>query len=176
MFGASFRIARQRTLSQEQVAEAMQVRGFDFHQATVYKIENGKRKVTVGEALALSDIVNVPLEVLTEDPDSPTAKAFAVEKMAERVYSLMGQMDRLASEGKLAQGLLLDQSLEADRASAATENRVPLADTWRPLSKHPIFRDVDRAFEDVLTNPATIDPLTAFGIVTQREEEPDGEH
>lgn len=55
-------------LSQEAVAEKMQERGHSFHQATVYKIESGTRRVTVSEANALAQILKNDLRRMLETP------------------------------------------------------------------------------------------------------------
>lgn len=66
VFGANLREARTwRGLTQEGVARMMQQRGFDFHQATVYKIESGKRSVSVGESFALAEVLDAPIAELT---------------------------------------------------------------------------------------------------------------
>jgi transcriptional regulator with XRE-family HTH domain len=66
-FAAALRIARERAgITQAELADTMSKRSFDFHQQTIYKIEAGKRRVTIGEGLALADIVGVPIEDLTE--------------------------------------------------------------------------------------------------------------
>lgn len=168
-FGNAFRTARQRTHSQEQVAEEMQKRGFDFHQATVYKIETGKRKVTIGEALALAEIVRVPIEVLSEDPESVPAKTFATTKAAQRVYELMSELDRVAREGRLSQHLLHDMAQETDKASGDTGER-SLVEHFRPIYLYRIFRDVDDALNDVMSNPTTHDLLVELGFVKEDAE------
>jgi transcriptional regulator with XRE-family HTH domain len=66
VFGANLREARTlRGMTQENLARAMQVKGFDFHQATVYKIESGKRSVSVGESFALAKALDTPIDELT---------------------------------------------------------------------------------------------------------------
>lgn len=51
--------------SQEDICRGMAARGFEFFQSTVHNIENGKRKVTVGEAVAFAEIFNIDLSKLT---------------------------------------------------------------------------------------------------------------
>ena len=54
-FGSRLKSAREkREMSQVHLAESMRPYGFDFTQQTIYKIEAGHRKVTVGEATALA--------------------------------------------------------------------------------------------------------------------------
>lgn len=47
-------------LSQDELAQRMTERGFGFTQATVWKIEQGKRAVRIGEAVALVDALGLP--------------------------------------------------------------------------------------------------------------------
>lgn len=56
-------------LTQEAVTAEMVKRGFEFHQSTLYKIESGKRRVLIGEAVALAEVLGVPLESLIS-PDT----------------------------------------------------------------------------------------------------------
>jgi transcriptional regulator with XRE-family HTH domain len=70
IFGSRLRYSREAAkLTQETLADSMQSRGFDFSQATIYKIENGKRKVSIGEALALAEIVASDITALTATGD-----------------------------------------------------------------------------------------------------------
>lgn len=43
--------------SQAWLASEMASRGFEFHQATVYKVETGKRRVSIGEAKAIAQVL-----------------------------------------------------------------------------------------------------------------------
>lgn len=52
-------------ITQGALAAKMAEKGFAWHQATVYKIENGTRQVQLGEAKAVAEILAVPLEQLT---------------------------------------------------------------------------------------------------------------
>jgi transcriptional regulator with XRE-family HTH domain len=50
----------QLALSQDELAQRMTERGFGFTQATVWKIEQGKRAVRIAEAIALVDALGLP--------------------------------------------------------------------------------------------------------------------
>lgn len=50
--------------SQQWVAEQMIQRGHDWHQSTVYKSEAGSRRVSIGEAASLSEIMNAGVDDL----------------------------------------------------------------------------------------------------------------
>ncbi|MEE6288634.1 helix-turn-helix transcriptional regulator [Georgenia sp. MJ173] len=52
-------------MSQQALADAMSSRGHRFHQATVYKILRGTRKVTLGEALDIATILGEDLQTMT---------------------------------------------------------------------------------------------------------------
>jgi transcriptional regulator with XRE-family HTH domain len=65
-FAVNVRETRERLkLSQGEVARRMAERGFPFYQQTIRRIEEGRRKVSVGEAKALGQILKTPMERLT---------------------------------------------------------------------------------------------------------------
>ncbi|PZU48441.1 MAG: hypothetical protein DI566_04195 [Microbacterium sp.] len=71
LFAEGFKTARSaRGMTHPQVVDAMNELGFNFAQQTVYKIENGLRRVTIGEAIALADVIGVPLEKLLPREDN----------------------------------------------------------------------------------------------------------
>lgn len=60
-FATNVREYREQSgLSQEDLAQRMVERGFGFTQATVWKIEQGKRAVRIAEAVALMDALGLP--------------------------------------------------------------------------------------------------------------------
>lgn len=60
-FGETLREARERRgFSQSALADEMQRLGFEFQQQTIYKIESGNRKVTIGEAAAFARALALP--------------------------------------------------------------------------------------------------------------------
>lgn len=60
-FATNVREYREQSgLSQEDLAQRMAERGFGFTQATVWKIEQGKRAVRIAEAVALMDALGLP--------------------------------------------------------------------------------------------------------------------
>lgn len=73
-------------LSQASLAAKMQALGFDFQQQTIYKIESGNRKVTVGEATALATTMKLrDVGVLTRSSRglAVTLRTYPVEKAYE---------------------------------------------------------------------------------------------
>jgi transcriptional regulator with XRE-family HTH domain len=54
-------------MTQDEIVTRMAHFGFSFHQATVYKIEKGERKVGLGEAMALASCLDTSIEALTHE-------------------------------------------------------------------------------------------------------------
>ena len=51
--------------TQEEICQGMSARGFEFFQSTIHNIEKGKRRVSIGEAVALAETLGVTLDNLT---------------------------------------------------------------------------------------------------------------
>jgi hypothetical protein len=62
-FAANLREAR-GTMSQYTLAREMQDRGWPWRQQTVARVETGQRMVRLGEATAIAEILQVPLDML----------------------------------------------------------------------------------------------------------------
>ncbi|MGW9167906.1 helix-turn-helix transcriptional regulator [Agromyces sp. NPDC055658] len=93
VFGPALREVREAAgLSQDELAVRMSAEGFGFSQATIYKIENRKRKVGLGEALALAAILRVPVERLAI-PERNTAAAVreAIKGQARHSLTVIGE-------------------------------------------------------------------------------------
>ncbi|MBF6330258.1 helix-turn-helix domain-containing protein [Nocardia transvalensis] len=118
VFASNLKTLRGDTgLSQEALAEQMSERGFKWHQATVYKIENGSRQVQLGEAKAVAAILGVPLDRLTDDTDSVQA----VSKIRAMLVQLDKYDHQLWSAAMLYEGLRED--LERDFYALTDEHR-----------------------------------------------------
>lgn len=86
IFGASVKQWRDlRGLTQEAVTASMVERGFEFHQSTLYKIENGKRRTLLGEGIALAEILDVPLSQLTSPEVASEPSLLASLKFGARL-------------------------------------------------------------------------------------------
>lgn len=98
VFGSRLKQARELIrCTQEQLAESMTSRGFDFTQATVYKIENGKRKVTVGEALAIASILATDIEMLTATADDEfDVIKHRIRASARELFNVVESLDNAA--------------------------------------------------------------------------------
>jgi transcriptional regulator with XRE-family HTH domain len=76
-FATNIREERGRQkLSQGELARRMAERGFPYYQQTIRRIEEGRRKVSVGEAKALADILETTMERLTWPGRAASAAAF----------------------------------------------------------------------------------------------------
>ena len=106
-FSALLRGERERKgLTQEELADAVSRAGYDFHQQTVYKIESGRRKVSVGEALAIATVLGVGIEALTNRaPDSPESLSREVQRMgrdfAESLFTMWDQCAHVLTQRTL---------------------------------------------------------------------------
>ncbi|MGH3201088.1 MAG: helix-turn-helix transcriptional regulator [Streptosporangiaceae bacterium] len=66
LFAIQVRETRERLkMSQGELARQMSARGFSYYQQTVRRIEDGRRKVGVGEAKALAQILGTTVDRLT---------------------------------------------------------------------------------------------------------------
>ena len=67
LFAIQVRETRERLkMSQGELARQMSARGFPYYQQTVRRIEDSQRKVSVGEAKALAEILGTTIDRLTE--------------------------------------------------------------------------------------------------------------
>ena len=67
LFAIQVRETRERLkMSQGELARQMSTRGFPYYQQTVRRIEDSRRKVSVGEAKALAEILGTTIDRLTE--------------------------------------------------------------------------------------------------------------
>lgn len=85
----AIRLAREMT--QAQLAEKMGLRGFSWHPATVYKVENGDRQIQLGEALAMARIFEIPIEEMIR----VGGHAYALSNIRSRCRHLKRQRDHL---------------------------------------------------------------------------------
>jgi transcriptional regulator with XRE-family HTH domain len=82
-FAANIREERgRRKLSQGELARRMAERGFPYYQQTVRRIEEGRRKVSVGEATALAEILGTTMDRLTWPGRAASAAGMLDETIA----------------------------------------------------------------------------------------------
>jgi transcriptional regulator with XRE-family HTH domain len=91
-FAANIREERARLkMSQGELARQMAERGFPYYQQTVRRIEEGRRKVSVGEAKALAKILGTTMDRLTWPGQSASAAAL-LSTYTGRAYSAQEQI------------------------------------------------------------------------------------
>jgi transcriptional regulator with XRE-family HTH domain len=110
-------------LSQADLAAEMSRLGWPYHPQTVHRIEQGSRKVPVGEAAALAEILGVSLAGLTwPDPVSDTVAWFGLfTARADQAYEKIaeGTRDLLFAAAQLRRGIG-----EAEDRGLATQDDV----------------------------------------------------
>lgn len=95
-------------MTQDALAEEMQKLGFAYHQATIYKIENGHRKTPVTEALSLAKVLGYSVEALSGGEDQIAATALEphtqqLQNASNQLYlAVRGQVDALLAVTKAA--------------------------------------------------------------------------
>ena len=128
-------------LSQIELADRMSSLGFKFHQATVYKIENGERKISAAEAMGLAEVFNVELDELwdfgdnADSAESIRRRVWTVaDRFTQAVLELDGAALRVRETHRALQYVL---SLRSDAMDAAVEGapgkQVPLREFYAPL-------------------------------------------
>jgi len=102
-----------RKLSQEALAERMAERGFKWHQATVYKVEQGGRQIQLGEARTVAEILGIPLDAMTEGTENIVALGHLRDDIHEfeRVSARFLQIYRLYEEVRLRLLAKLDEDV-----------------------------------------------------------------
>jgi len=85
-------------LTQTELAQRMEERGHRWHQATVYKVEDGRRPTRLAEAVALAEVLEVPLTHLI-GPDAPERVArFELARATQRAKEARREVDRWTVE------------------------------------------------------------------------------
>ncbi len=93
-FAANVREQRElKKLSQGELARRMAERGFPYYQQTVRRIEDGRRKVSVGEAAALAGILGTTVERLTWPGQAATAGAL-LDMYVDRAFTAKRRIAR----------------------------------------------------------------------------------
>lgn len=114
-------------LSQEELARRMVERGFGFSQATIWKIEQNKRPVRIGEAVALGEAFGVPMwRHLTEEPRHFRLGA-RVDRANRSAYNAYDQVKAAAAEYLEAQ---LELVVAVRDATDAGEHVAEFRRTW----------------------------------------------
>jgi transcriptional regulator with XRE-family HTH domain len=109
-------------LTQEQVAARMRSLGHHLYQNTIWKIEAGKRPVRVNEAVALANILGIPLDGLLRDP-ALSAEGSALWTQLQQVAAqrLEAETQRAALKAEFA--AVKERLAEAGRRWTALDER-----------------------------------------------------
>jgi transcriptional regulator with XRE-family HTH domain len=104
VFGTRLReIRRDRDLTQQELAEALEVAGRPMNKAAIVRIERGERGVSLDEALALAYVLNVAPATMLSPPEGEhvwLTGTFAVEGWELRNWLLFGDPTLWTSEGQ----------------------------------------------------------------------------
>jgi hypothetical protein len=95
-FAANLREAR-GTMSQYTLAREMQDRGWPWRQQTVARVEAGQRMVRLGEATAIAEILQVPLDMLIL-PRGDSRDAELLTEWMQRAQAAFAQIMSAAAE------------------------------------------------------------------------------
>jgi DNA-binding transcriptional MerR regulator len=99
LFAIQVRETRERLkMSQGELARQMSARGFPYYQQTVRRIEDSQRKVSVGEAKALAEILGTTIDRLTE-PVSAEETGYREPTVCAAVGITRKQLDYWARTG-----------------------------------------------------------------------------
>jgi DNA-binding transcriptional MerR regulator len=113
LFAIQVRETRERMrLSQGELARQMSARGFPYYQQTVRRVEDSQRKVSVGEAKALAEILGTTIDRLTE-PVSAGASGFLPPTACAAAGITLRQLDYWAKTG------LIEPSIPGGRGSGS---------------------------------------------------------
>lgn len=110
-------------LSQEALAQRMIDRGFGFSQATIWKIEQGKRPVKISEAAALADALGLfGLSSLAVAPSTARHQA-RLNRSNRRAFNAYEEVKRAATAYLEAQVAVAFDAFEAREAGLAIDER-----------------------------------------------------
>lgn len=172
VFARQFRAERERTgMTQDEVAREMVKRGHDFHQQTVYKLENSRRKVSIGEAVDLADTLGVPVDALAISSAPPGPGALVRRAGADLVDQLAVVEAHVLKAGRL-QGAFLEalQNYLPETADFAFESgdlspdEKPIVNAFMQFARFEALARYTHAWRDLMADPDTHRALRAFGF------------
>ncbi len=79
-------------MSQAELAQEMSVYGFKYHQATVYKIEQGQRQVPVEEAATLAYIFGVTVDEMIGAQPPKKYSPVRIQQFADQLRMIADQL------------------------------------------------------------------------------------
>ena len=123
-FAANVRETRERLkMSQGELARRMSDRGFPYYQQTVRRVEDGKRKVSVGEGGALAEILRTTVDRLTW-PGREASTAALLDRVTAKTERAFDQIIHWTGTLLFAQRQLGTTVGEAQRAGHYGSDRI----------------------------------------------------
>lgn len=174
-FAINFKKLREdQGLTQEEVVERLKHFGFTMHQATIYKIEKGERKVSVGEAMALASILDTSVEVLTDYGIDTSPEYFDTTtwRLADAMFEILAKIWQLTDDYELHRTKLagvLHQLYSMDDEGVARLDaidpdersllRARLDRDYLPTVRHEAAEEIRALLRDATAGPLR-DPFT----------------
>lgn len=124
------RLRSEQGMTQSELSEAMSRLGFKFHQATVYKIENGERKVTAAECYALAQVFDVGMEELFTPSSTPEAVARRIRTVADRMGQAILALDEICLRIRSIHWTLFGLSTEEDVVMQGPDGKLTSVDEY----------------------------------------------
>lgn len=136
-------------MSQADLAERMSDLGYRFDQATVYKVENGKRKVTAAEAWGLAEVLDVDVEYLYDwqaAHQHPDARRKLLRTRADKIFRELLALDDAARRLSWSHRAFVEairHDAEQGLTLATPGNReVPVDEYYEPLLSLSVQNEV----------------------------------
>src|SRR4051794_14886041 len=90
-------------LSQTELAELLTERGAPFNQPAIVRLESGQRILSVEEALALAQVLNIEIDVLLDDTDDVELSALRMQQNEARMEIADRRKKIAAMEAKISE-------------------------------------------------------------------------
>lgn len=152
IFAANLKALRNdRGMTQSELARYMTDNGFKWHQATVFKLENGERQIQLGELREISKLFKVPLDRLVEGTDR-IAELSKFRQDVQQLESLEHRLVEMANSYEaLRYSIRRRAGLDRDPWDLESESLKPLLSRDEIES---IDRTTERFVESVIQNRA----------------------
>ena len=154
--GENLRLYREAAgLSQEEVAAQMVAAGFGFSQATVWKIETGRRPVRLIEAEPLMEAVGAPRWRGLTQPPRETQHLVLIDQVSRRLHQQFNEIYKLAGEYLRGQLDLVMAVHDARAAGVAVPD--PQTSWLETTAEHAVLKarvesEEGQAYDDLVFN------------------------
>jgi transcriptional regulator with XRE-family HTH domain len=160
------------SMTQAQLADEMASRGFRWHAATVYKVENGERQVQLAEAVEIAKIFDTVIESMTERREELAALRAYQRDLTKARQSAISALVGLQNARKIltaemskdwvSQSLsenerfeVLVDSLPSDDVLESVEKAYNALKSWAALSDATQHKSIGRGLAKLIpTTPA----------------------